>query len=89
MSADTVRSHRQFKKKYDLPFPLLADPETGVLQQYGVWQEKTLFGKKYMGIVRTTYVIDPDGVVAKVFENVKPEGHSVEVLEFVREEFSS
>ena len=84
MSADTVKSHRRFKRKNDLPFPLLADPETAVLQQYGVWGEKSTFGKTYMGIFRTTYVIGPDGVLARVFEKVKPEGHSAEVLEFVR-----
>ena len=84
MSADTVRSHRRFKRKNDLPFPLLADPETNVLQLYGVWGEKTTYGKTYMGIHRTTFVIDPDGTIARVFEKVKPEGHSAEVLEFVR-----
>ena len=84
MSADTVRSHRRFKRKNQLPFPLLADPETEVLQLYGVWGEKSTFGKTYMGIYRTTFVIHPDGTIARVFEKVKPEGHSAEVLEFVR-----
>ena len=87
MSADTVKSHRKFKEKYDLPFPLLANPEKTVLQQYGVWGEKSMFGKKYDGIFRTTYVIGPEGVIRKVFENVSPQEHSGEVLEYVRTAF--
>jgi peroxiredoxin Q/BCP len=84
MSADDVKSHRRFKRKNDLPFPLIADTEKVALHLYGVWGEKSLYGKTYMGILRTTYVIGPDGAVLKVFEKVKPEGHSAEVLEFVR-----
>jgi len=87
MSADTVKSHQKFKKKNDLPFPLLADPEKDVLRAFGVWGEKKLYGKTYEGIHRTTYVIGPEGEVVRVFENVKPDGHSAEVLEFVREAF--
>lgn len=82
MSADTVESHRKFKAKNGFQFPLLADPEKGVLQAYGVWGEKKLYGKTYKGIHRTTYVIGPDGNVMKVFEKVSPEGHSQEVLGF-------
>jgi peroxiredoxin Q/BCP len=84
MSADTVKSHRRFKKMNQLPFPLLADPETAVLRQYGVWGEKTSYGRTYEGIHRTTCVIGPDGIIVKVFEKVQPEGHSAEVLEFLR-----
>jgi peroxiredoxin Q/BCP len=89
MSADTVKSHKKFKRKYDLPYPLLADPDKDVLRAFGVWGEKKLFGKAYEGIHRTTYVIDPEGRVRKVFENVSPGGHGTEVLDYLRHELSS
>jgi peroxiredoxin Q/BCP len=84
-SPDPVAKERKFKDKFDLPFTLLADAEHQVAEQYGVWQEKTFLGKKYMGVVRTTFVIDPSGKVARVFEKVKPDGHAEEVATALEE----
>ncbi|QSO54199.1 thioredoxin-dependent thiol peroxidase [Alicyclobacillus curvatus] len=84
VSRDSVNSHRRFADKYDLSFPLLADTEGEVCSSYGVLQEKTMFGKTGVGIVRTTYVIDKEGKIAKVFPKVKVDGHVDEVLTFVR-----
>jgi peroxiredoxin Q/BCP len=80
VSPDSVASHDKFARKYELPFTLLADPEKTVCEQYGVWQEKNMYGKKSMGVVRTTFVIDGQGVVRKVFPRVKVDGHSDAVL---------
>ena len=80
VSPDSVKKHVKFKDKYDLPFTLLADPEHELAEQYGVWGEKKYMGRSYMGVNRTTFVIDADGVVAKVFENVKPLTHADDVL---------
>ena len=79
VSPDTVKSHQKFKVKYDLNFTLLADIDHAVAERYGVWQEKTLYGRKYMGVERTTFLIDGKGVLRKVFEKVKSEGHADEV----------
>ena len=81
VSPDPEASHQKFRAKYGLPFYLLSDPEHSVAEMYGAWGEKRSFGRTYEGILRTTFVIDEEGVVAKVFENVKPEGHAAEVLE--------
>jgi len=81
VSPDNVASHLRFKEKYELPFTLLADPEHEVAEQYGVWGEKNYAGKKYMGISRTTFVIDADGNLVKAMHNVKPDGHPEKVLE--------
>jgi peroxiredoxin Q/BCP len=80
ISPDPVKSHAKFKAKYELPFTLLADTEKTVLQAYDVWKEKSMYGRKYMGVERTTFVIDPKGKIAKVFEKVKPAGHAEEVM---------
>lgn len=80
VSADPVESHRRFKEKQGLNFPLLSDPERQTLEAYGVWQEKSLYGRKFMGIVRTTFIIDEKGVIAKIFPKVKVAGHVNEVL---------
>jgi len=80
VSPDGVTSHGKFKQKYDLPFPLLADEDHAVAEAYGAWGEKSMYGRKYFGILRTTFVIDESGRVAKVFEKVKPKGHAAEVL---------
>lgn len=80
VSPDSVESHARFREKYDLPFVLLADPEHRVAEKYGAWREKTLYGKKSMGIVRSTFVIDPEGRVAKVFKNVRADGHAEKVV---------
>ena len=83
ISPDDVKSHVKFRKKFDLPYTLLADVEHAVAEAYGVWQEKKMFALKYMGVVRTTFVIDKDGRIARVFQKVKPEGHAAEVADVV------
>jgi thioredoxin-dependent peroxiredoxin len=80
MSADTVEELRKFRDKYALNFPLLSDPDHATLEAYGVWQEKNIYGRKSMGIVRTTYIIGKDGQVKHVFPNVKVDGHVHQVL---------
>jgi thioredoxin-dependent peroxiredoxin len=80
VSPDDERSHVKFRSKYELPFTLLADTEHAVAEQYGVWGEKKYMGKKYMGISRSTFVIDEDGKVKKVFEKVTPATHADDVL---------
>ena len=85
ISLDDVDSHRKFADKYKLPFPLLADTDTKVSTAYGVYKEKNLYGKKSMGIERTTFVIDREGMIAKVFPRVKVDQHGDEVLAFLRE----
>lgn len=76
ISPDSVKSHQKFKEKFDLPFTLLADEDHAIAEKYGVWQKKSMYGRSYMGIARTTFVIDKDGKVAKIFEKVKPKGHA-------------
>lgn len=80
VSPDSVGSHEKFKRKYNLPFPLLADPDHAVAEAYGAWGEKSMYGRKHEGILRTTFLIDREGRIARVFEKVKPEGHAAEVL---------
>jgi peroxiredoxin Q/BCP len=80
VSPDNVASHGKFKTKYELPFTLLADPDHEVAEKYGVWGEKTFAGKKYMGINRSTFVIDPEGNVARAMMGIKAAGHASEVL---------
>ena len=84
VSPDGVASHQKFRKKFSLPFPLLADTDHAVAAAYGAWGEKSMYGRKYHGILRTTYVIDPAGSVVRVFEKVKPKGHAAEVLAAVK-----
>ena len=79
VSPDSVRKHANFKKKYDLPFTLLADTDHKVAAQYGLWVEKMFWGRKYMGVERTTYIIGPDGKIRKIFAKVNPAGHAAEV----------
>jgi peroxiredoxin Q/BCP len=79
VSPDPVADQAKFKKKFDLPFTLLADADHAVAERYGVWREKTNFGKKYMGVVRTTFLIAADGRVTHVFENVNANGHAAQV----------
>lgn len=83
ISPDTSESHSKFAGKYGLPFTLLADVGAKVAMEYGVWVEKENYGKKYMGISRTTFVIGKDGKIEKIFEKVKPEGHNNEVIRFL------
>jgi thioredoxin-dependent peroxiredoxin len=80
VSPDSVKSHVKFKEKFHLPFPLLADIDHKVCDLYGVWGPKKFMGKSYEGVLRTTFVIGPDGMIQKVYENVKPAEHSAEVL---------
>jgi peroxiredoxin Q/BCP len=84
VSPDNVASHQKFKRKYRLPFPLLADPDHAVAERFGVWGEKSMYGRKYFGMLRTTFLIDEAGRIAKVFEKVKPKGHAEQVLEALR-----
>lgn len=80
VSRDSVASHEKFAQKYNLPFILLSDPELSAIQAYGVWQEKKLYGKVSMGVVRTTFIIDENGVIEKVMPKVKPDTNAAEVL---------
>jgi len=80
ISPDTVKAQAKFKTKFDLPFILLADADRKVAEAYGVVKEKNMYGKKVMGVARTTFIIGPDGKIAKIFEKVKPEGHADEIL---------
>ncbi len=80
VSPDSSASHRSFCNKYSLPFTLLADEDHSVCEMYGVWGKKQMYGKEYYGVLRTTYLIDENGIIKKVFEKVKPAEHSLEVL---------
>jgi peroxiredoxin Q/BCP len=84
ISTDAPKSHAKFKKKYSLPFPLLADEDHVVCDKYKVWGLKKFMGREYEGVLRTTFLIDTNGNIARVFENVKPSEHSAEVLEAIR-----
>ena len=86
VSKDSVASHDKFAQKYGLPFVLLYDPELLAIQAYGVWQEKKLYGKTSMGVVRTTYLLDEQGVIQKVMPKVKPDQNAGEVLAFLKGE---
>ncbi|MBX3007579.1 MAG: thioredoxin-dependent thiol peroxidase [Melioribacteraceae bacterium] len=80
ISIDSVAMHKKFVEKYDLPFILLADEDKKVVEKYGVWKEKSMYGKKYMGIERTTFIIGTDGKIKRIFPKVKVAGHADEVL---------
>lgn len=84
VSKDSTASHRKFAEKYELPFLLLSDPELRVLQTYGVWQEKKLYGKVSMGVVRTTFIIDETGVIEKVMPKVKPDTNAADILAYLQ-----
>jgi peroxiredoxin Q/BCP len=79
ISPDSPRKHANFRKKYDLPFTLLADTGHKVAERYGLWVEKVFWGRKYMGVERTSYIIGPDGRIRKIFAKVNPDGHAAEV----------
>lgn len=83
ISKDSVASHLKFARKYELPFLLLSDPELQAIQAYGVWQEKKLYGKVSMGVVRTTYIIDEQGRIEKVMPKVKPDTNAAEILAYL------
>ena len=84
VSPDSVESHKKFVKKYNLNFSLLADENKEVIKKYDVWKEKSLYGRKYMGVERTTYIIDPLGKIKKIFRKVKVDGHNKEVMEALK-----
>jgi peroxiredoxin Q/BCP len=81
VSADSAESHRKFKQKYNLNFSLLSDPDKAVIKKYGVWKEKNMYGKKTMGIERTTFIIDEEGQILHIFPRVRVDGHTEAVLE--------
>ena len=85
VSPDDVASHVKFRDKYSLNFPLLADPDHAVAERYGAWREKNMYGKKSMGIVRSTFLIGPDGKIAKAWKKVNVDGHDEQVLDAIRE----
>ena len=83
ISRDSVASHSRFAQKYELPFVLLSDPELDVIKAYGVWQEKKLYGKISMGVVRTTFVINENGIIEKTMSKAKPDTNAKEILEII------
>lgn len=83
ISKDSQRSHTNFIKKYDLPFILLSDPEREAIEAYDVWKEKKMYGKTSMGVVRTTYIINEERIIEKVFEKAKPDTNAAEILEYL------
>ena len=85
VSPDSVKSHKKFSEKYKLKFDLLADDEKKVVEKYGVWKEKSIYGRKYMGVERTTFIIDENGKIKKIFNKVKVDGHNREVLEALKD----
>jgi peroxiredoxin Q/BCP len=84
ISPDDEKSHQKFEKKFDLPFPLVTDPGHKIIDKYGVWGEKLLYGRTYMGLHRTTFVIDEKGVIRKIFLKPKNKQHAEEIVEFAR-----
>lgn len=84
VSPDSIESHKKFAQKYNLNFDLLSDEKKEVLEKYNVWQEKSMYGRKYMGVVRTTFIIDTEGKIKKIFPKVKVNGHNKEVLEVLK-----
>ena len=86
VSKDSVASHLKFAEKYELPFVLLSDPDLQAIQAYGVWQEKKLYGKVSMGVVRSTYLINDEGIIEKVMPKVKPDTNAEEILAYLKGE---
>ena len=86
VSKDSAASHARFREKFELPFTLLTDPKRSVIDRYGAWAEKTAMGRTYMGITRSTFLIDPDGRIARTWPKVKADGHADEVLAAIAEE---
>lgn len=84
ISKDSQKSHKNFIEKYELPFLLLSDPDLEAIQAYDVWQEKKMYGKTYMGVVRSTYVIDEDGMIIKVYKKASPANNAGEILEYLK-----
>lgn len=84
VSPDSIGSHQKFAAKFELPFTLISDTDKQICEEYGVWQEKSMYGRKYMGVARTTFVIDKKGKIAHVFEKVKVAGHEQEVIDWIK-----
>jgi thioredoxin-dependent peroxiredoxin len=84
VSPDGIESHRKFREKYGLKFDLIADTDKEILQAYNVWGEKNMYGKKYMGVLRTTYVIDEKGIIEEIFEKVETKDHTKQILEKIK-----
>ena len=84
VSPDNLKKHEKFIAKYELNFPLLSDENSVIATAFGVWKEKYMYGKKYMGIERSTFLIDSDGKIVKAWRKVKPDGHAIEVLNFIK-----
>jgi peroxiredoxin Q/BCP len=80
VSPDNVASHKKFAEKFKLGFNLVADPETRILQDYGVWGEKSMYGKKYMGVLRTTFVVNEDGIIEEIFDKVDTQNHTDQII---------
>jgi len=80
VSVDNVKSHAKFKAKFELPFDLIADPEHNIVEKYGVWGEKMMFGKKYMGVLRTTFVIDEKRIITEIIDKVESKVHSAQII---------
>ena len=85
VSPDTPKKHAKFKEKYNLPYALIADTDHAICEAYGVWAQKSMFGKKYWGVNRTTFIVDAKGRIAKIFEKVNPLGHAEEVAAAIDE----
>jgi peroxiredoxin Q/BCP len=85
ISPDNVKSHVKFRDKFSLPFPLLADPDHAVSDAYGVWGPKKFMGREYMGVDRATFIVGPDGTIARVFPKVNPAGHALEIMQALKE----
>ncbi len=85
VSPDSVESHKKFEKKYELPFTLLSDEKKSVLEKYEVWKEKSMYGRKYMGVERTTFIIDKEGKIRNIFNKVKVSDHEKQVLQALKE----
>ncbi|MFI5153123.1 MAG: thioredoxin-dependent thiol peroxidase [Chitinophagales bacterium] len=81
LSPDSTKSHQKFEKKFNLPFTLISDPEHKIIDEYGVWGEKELFGRKYMGLIRTTFLIDEKGIIRKIFSRPKNKSHAEEIIQ--------
>lgn len=80
VSKDSVKSHKKFQEKYNLPFPILSDPQREVIEAYDVWKEKNMYGKKVMGVIRTTYLINEEGIIEKAFDKVKAADNPLQML---------